>query len=120
MRWGLATAELRGSRVGSLGLRESARCVRFRELASSEAPSGSLDDWRANSPTSVTLKARFHCTHTPRLEPHVTEERKFPILFAATAMRARKLMDIDGKAKSRQNDHGGQGRPKRSLHPRPD
>ena len=54
-----------------------------------------MDDWRANSPTSVTLKARFHCT--PRLEPHMIEERKFAILFAATLMCARKLMEIEEK-----------------------
>jgi hypothetical protein len=46
------------------------------------------------------LGPEAHCKPflcTPSLEFHVTEERKFAILFAATLMCARKLMEIEDK-----------------------
>src|SRR5260370_34765322 len=51
-------------------------------------------------PLVVRLGPAAHCKPflcTPSLEFHMTEERKFAILFAATLMCARKLMGIEDK-----------------------
>lgn len=53
------------------------------------------------------LGPEAHCKPflcTPSLEFHMTEERKFAILFAATLMCARKLMEIE-TTESCQNEY---------------